>query len=63
MPTMSAPSSVPMIEPRPPNSEVPPITTAVMESRFAVWLPSGDTAPTRPISTQLASAQMKPASV
>src|SRR5688572_16207109 len=35
-PTISAPISVPMIEPRPPNRLVPPITTAVMESRFAV---------------------------
>src|SRR5262249_44131636 len=35
-PTISAPISVPMIEPRPPNRLVPPITTAVIESRFAV---------------------------
>ena len=35
-PTISAPISVPMIEPRPPNRLVPPITTAVMLSRFAV---------------------------
>src|SRR3984957_17760232 len=29
-PTISAPTSVPMIDPLPPNSDVPPITTAVM---------------------------------
>src|SRR6202044_732884 len=33
-PTISAPPSVPMIDPLPPNSEVPPITTAVMLSRL-----------------------------
>src|SRR5690349_23241613 len=35
-PTMSAPISVPTMEPRPPNRLVPPITTAVMLSRLAV---------------------------
>ena len=34
-PTISAPTSVPTIEPRPPNRLVPPITTAVMLSRLA----------------------------
>ena len=33
-PTISAPNSVPRIEPRPPNSEMPPITTAVMAWRL-----------------------------
>ncbi len=31
-PTISAPNSVPRIEPRPPKSEMPPITTAVIDS-------------------------------
>src|SRR5690349_7585159 len=60
-PTMSAPMSVPMIEPRPPNSEVPPITTAVIESRFAVCPACGLTPPMRPIRTQAATAQISPA--
>src|SRR5688500_6278407 len=51
-PTMSAPISVPTMEPRPPNRLVPPMTTAVMESRFAVPPALGLTAPMRPISAQ-----------
>ena len=43
-PTISAPISVPTIEPRPPNRLVPPITTAVIESRLAVWPACGLTA-------------------
>ena len=54
-PTISAPISVPTIEPRPPNRLVPPITTAVMESRLAVAPESELTAPMRPISTQPAT--------
>src|SRR5690606_8701165 len=50
-PTISAPTSMPMIEPLPPNSEVPPITTAVMASRLAVCPASGETAPMRPMTT------------
>ena len=56
-------SSVPMIEPRPPNRLVPPITTAVIESRFDIWPASGLTAPIRPISTQPPIAQISPAMV
>ena len=37
-----------MMAPRPPNSDVPPITTAVMLSRFAVAKLVGLTDPTRP---------------
>ncbi len=33
-PTIMAPNSVPRIEPRPPNSEMPPITVAVMAWRL-----------------------------
>ena len=40
-PTISAPISVPTIEPRPPNRLVPPITTAVMLSRLAFCPRSG----------------------
>ena len=49
---MSAPTSVPTIEPRPPNRLVPPITTAVIESRLAVPPEIELTAPIRPIRTQ-----------
>ena len=51
---------MPRIEPRPPNSEMPPITTAVIDSMLANWPEVGDTEPMRPISTQPASAQMRP---
>ena len=61
-PTVSAPNSMPNIEPRPPKSEMPPITTAVMLSMFASCPEVGDTEPIRPISTQPASAQIRPAS-
>src|SRR5262245_24338160 len=60
-PTISAPSSVPKIEPRPPNRLVPPITTAVIESRLAVWPACGETEPMRPIRTQPATPQIGPA--
>ena len=33
-PTINAPNSEPIIVPLPPNSEVPPITTAVIESKL-----------------------------
>ena len=63
-PTISAPKNMPTIEPRPPKSEMPPITTAVID-----WmLPScpveavGETEPKRPIITQPAMAQKNPAS-
>src|SRR5271166_6940918 len=61
-PTISAPTTVPTIEPRPPNSEVPPITTAVMLLRFMFSPAVGLIAPTRPISAQPAIAAMRPAS-
>ncbi|MNN83428.1 hypothetical protein D3C81_2004640 [compost metagenome] len=46
-PTISTPTSVPMIEPRPPNRLVPPSTTAVMLSRLSVWPPCGSPTPMR----------------
>ena len=39
-PTITAPISVPMMLPRPPNRLVPPRTTAVMLSRFSVVWPA-----------------------
>src|SRR5271166_402597 len=60
-PTMSAPTRVPMIEPRPPNRLVPPITTAVMLLRFMFSPAVGLMAPTRPMSAQPAIAAMRPA--
>ena len=60
-PTISAPISVPTIEPRPPNRLVPPITTAVMLSRFAFSPAVGLMAPMRPISAQPAIAEISPA--
>src|SRR4051794_24358428 len=62
-PTMSAPKSVPMTRPRPPKSEVPPITTAVIESRLAVEPACGEAEAMRPISIQPATAQMSPATM
>ena len=59
-PTISAPTTVPTIEPRPPNRLVPPITTAVMLLRF-MFPAVGLIAPTRPISAQPAIAAMRPA--
>ncbi len=63
-PTISAPKIIPTIDPRPPNSDTPPITTAVI-----AWiLPNcpveavGETEPNRPIITQPAMAQKNPAS-
>ena len=63
-PTINAPKNMPTMLPRPPNSEMPPITTAVID-----WmLPNypvdavGDTDPNRPIITQPAMAQNSPAS-
>src|SRR5262249_20626147 len=60
-PTTSAPTSVQWIDPRPPNSDVPPITPAVMLSRLAFSPAVGLMAPTRPISAQPAIAAMRPA--
>src|ERR1700733_4463565 len=60
-PTISAPTSVPMIDPLPPNSDVPPITTAVMLSRLAFSPAVGLIAPTRPIRAQPAIAAIRPA--
>src|SRR5271165_390954 len=60
-PTISAPISVPMTEPRPPNRLVPPITTAVMLLRFMFSPAVGLMAPTRPINAQAAIAAMRPA--
>ena len=37
-PTIKSPKSVPKAAPRPPNSDVPPITTAVMAYRFPSWM-------------------------
>ena len=45
-----------MMIPRPPNRLVPPITTAVMLSRFASVEALGLAAPTRPIRIQALSA-------
>src|SRR5579872_2535841 len=61
-PTISAPMTVPTIEPRPPNRLVPPMTTAVMLSRLAFSPAVGLIAPTRPMSAQPAIAAMRPAS-
>src|SRR5262249_15852064 len=60
-PRISAPSSGPRMAPRPPNRLTPPITTAVIESRLAVCPACGLTEPMRPISTQAAAAQIRPA--
>src|SRR5271154_111737 len=60
-PTISAPISVPIIEPRPPNRLVPPITTAVMLSRLPLAPAVGLIAPIRPVSAPPANAAMKPA--
>src|SRR5271165_24029 len=60
-PTISAPISVPMTEPRPPKRLVPPITTAVMLLRFMFSPAVGLIAPTRPIIAQPAMAAMRPA--
>src|SRR6185312_2712523 len=60
-PTIKAPMTVPTIEPRPPNSEVPPITTAVIESRLEVWPACGLTPPMRPMKAHAATAQIRPA--
>ncbi len=46
-PTMSAPTRVPMMMPRPPKRLVPPSTTAVMASRFSVCPALGSPAPMR----------------
>ena len=62
-PTISAPKNVPRIEPRPPKRLMPPITTAVMDSRFASKNEVGLTEPTRPIEAHAAIAQMKPPSM
>ena len=55
-PTISAPNSEPRMDPRPPNREIPPITTAVMLSILASWPDVGDTDPIRPIKAQPAKA-------
>src|SRR5690606_25577859 len=59
--TMRAPIRVPTIRPRPPNRLVPPMTTAVMESRLASTPLFGLAAPTRPTSTHDAIAKTRPA--
>ncbi|MNY79193.1 hypothetical protein D3C86_2197210 [compost metagenome] len=51
---------MPMMEPRPPNSDRPPITTAVMDSILANWPAVGETEPMRPMRAQPAKAQMRP---
>ena len=51
-PTISAPTSVPSTMPRPPNRLVPPITTAVIESRLYSTPTFGLADASRPISTQ-----------
>ena len=64
-PTISAPKKAPRIEPRPPNREIPPITTAVMDWMLPITpvVADGETDPKRPIITQPASPQMKPTSI
>ena len=54
---------MPRMEPRPPKSEMPPITTAVMDSMLANSPEVGDTEPMRPMRTQPARPQMRPDSV
>ncbi len=52
-PTMMEPNKVPRIDPRPPNSEMPPITAAVMAWRLkSVTTVEGLIEPLRPIDTQ-----------
>ena len=58
---MIAPSSEPKIAPRPPNRLVPPITTAVIESRLRVEPVLGLAAATLPIIIQAVIAKIKPA--
>src|SRR5215211_2020485 len=62
-PTISAPKSVPTTRPRPPKRLVPPITTAVIESRFALRPACGLAEAMRPISIQPATAQIRPATM
>ena len=62
-PTISAPNIIPMIDPRPPNKEMPPITTAVMLSILASCPEVGETEPIRPTSAQPAKAQISPESI
>src|SRR5215207_1881895 len=62
-PTIIAPNSVPMTRPRPPNRLVPPITTAVIESRLAVAPACGLAEAMRPISIHAATAQIRPATM
>ena len=62
-PTISAPKSAPQIEPRPPKSEMPPITTAVIDWMLSSCPEVGDTDPIRPISAQPAKAQIRPDSM
>ena len=51
-PTMRAPIRLPSTVPRPPNRLVPPITTAVIESRLASMPELGLAALTRPMRIQ-----------
>src|SRR4051794_38262520 len=59
-PTTGARTSVPNRGPRPPKRLFPPITPAVMESRFAVPPACGLADAMRPISIHAATAQMSP---
>ena len=63
-PTISAPKNMPTIDPRPPKSEIPPITTAVIDWILPITPveAEGETEPKRPIITQPAMAQKRPAS-
>ena len=59
-PTINAPNNAPKIEPRPPNSEMPPMTTAVMLSMLANCPTVGEIDPMRPTMAQPAKAQIRP---
>ena len=60
-PTINAPSTEPGIDPRPPNNDVPPITTAVMVAKLISSNEIGEIEPTRPIATQAPKPQISPA--
>ncbi len=60
-PTMSAPRSVPQTVPRPPKRLVPPMTTAVMESRLRSAPAFGLAALLRPIAIHAPTARIAPA--
>ncbi len=60
---MSAPISVPMMMPRPPNRLVPPSTTAVMLSSLSVCPACGSPTPVRATASSAAMPYIRPATV